>query len=214
MPNSGRGLSGAKRRIVERLKRADTASAPEMAAEFGLTDTAVRQHLEHLEARGLVERTALPASGRGRPPVRWRLTPAAEAHFADRHADLSVELIDGIRESLGDAALRSVLDRRAAQQVAAYAVELQPARDLASRVARLAELRTAEGFLSEAVVDQQSIVLLEHHCPISDAAMRCQHLCESELALFRSSLGPSVTVEREQHMLGGDQRCAYRITPA
>ena len=42
-------LSGAKRRIIERLKRADTATAPELAAEFGLTDTAIRQHMEALE---------------------------------------------------------------------------------------------------------------------------------------------------------------------
>ncbi|MFM7253066.1 MAG: hypothetical protein ACKO27_08375, partial [Ilumatobacteraceae bacterium] len=38
--------------------------------------------------------------------------------------------------------------------------------------------------------------------------------CDSELALFRTSLGASVVVEREQHVLDGDQRCAYRITPA
>ena len=31
-------LSGAKLRIVERLKRADTVTAPELATEFGLTD--------------------------------------------------------------------------------------------------------------------------------------------------------------------------------
>lgn len=214
MPQSGRGLTGAKRRIVERLKRADTATAPEIAAEFGLTDTAVRQHLEQLKAAGLVDRTTMPAAGRGRPPVHWRLTAAAEAHFANRHADLSVELIDGIRESLGEDALRRVLDTRAEHQLEAYAVELEPVADLGSRVARLAELRTAEGFLSEAVVDGDTMVLLEHHCPISDAASQCQHLCDSELALFRTSLGASVVVEREQHVLDGDQRCAYRITPA
>ena len=43
-------LSGAKRRIIERLKRADTATAPELATEFGLTDTAIRQHMETLES--------------------------------------------------------------------------------------------------------------------------------------------------------------------
>ena len=43
-------LSDAKRRIVERLKRVESATAPELAASFGLTDTAVRQHLEGLEA--------------------------------------------------------------------------------------------------------------------------------------------------------------------
>ncbi|MCB0922020.1 MAG: MarR family transcriptional regulator, partial [Actinobacteria bacterium] len=86
-------LSGAKRRIIERLKRADTATAPELATEFGLTDTAIRQHLEALEAAELVERSVAPAVGRGRPPVHWRLTEAATPLFADRHADLTVDLI-------------------------------------------------------------------------------------------------------------------------
>ena len=63
-------LSGAKRRIIERLKRADSATAPELAAEFGLTDTAIRQHLEALENAELVARVVAPSSGRGRPPVQ------------------------------------------------------------------------------------------------------------------------------------------------
>ena len=101
-------ISGAKRRIVDRLKRSDGATAPEMAAEFGLTDTAVRQHLEALEAAGLVERTtaaSAPTAGRGRPPVFWRTTSLVDTLFADRHADLTVELIASIREALGDEAL-------------------------------------------------------------------------------------------------------------
>ncbi len=61
-------LSEAKRRLLERLKRLDSATAPELAAEFGLTDTAVRQHLEALEHNGLVERApAVTPVGRGRP---------------------------------------------------------------------------------------------------------------------------------------------------
>ena len=39
-------LTDTKRRILDRLKRADTLTAPEVAADFDLTDTAVRQHLE------------------------------------------------------------------------------------------------------------------------------------------------------------------------
>ena len=53
-------LTDAKRRILDRLKRADTLTAPEVAAAFSLTDTAVRQHLEALEQAGLVERTSAP----------------------------------------------------------------------------------------------------------------------------------------------------------
>ena len=72
-------LSSAKRRIIERLKRADSATAPELAAEFGFTDTAIRQHLEALENAELVERVIAPSSGRGRPPVHWRLAASASS---------------------------------------------------------------------------------------------------------------------------------------
>src|SRR3979409_2568112 len=56
MTPSAEPLTGAKMRLVEYLKRVEAATAPELAATFGLTDTAVRQHLEALEAAGLGER--------------------------------------------------------------------------------------------------------------------------------------------------------------
>jgi len=208
-------LTDAKRRIVDRLKRVDTATAPELADEFGLTDTAVRQHLEALEENGLVERApSPPPSGRGRPPVRWQLTTLAAELFPDRHADLTVELIGSIREALGEDGLDKVLAARSINQLAAYKKALpDPAiTPVPVRVRRLADIRSAEGYLAE-VRDggDGSLLLLEHHCPVCDAASTCQGLCRSELALFRSALGEDVTVERVQHLLAGDQRCAYRI---
>ena len=207
-------LTGAKRRIIDRLKRVESATAPELAEEFGLTDTAIRQHLESLEAAHLVERTREPAVGRGRPPVHWRLTDSAAPLFADRHADLTVELIAGIREALGDAALQRVVDVRAGRQLEQYRVEMDAASTVEARLQRLADLRSSEGYLAEAVQLGGHLVLIEHHCPIRDAAEHCTHLCDAELSLFRTALGPGVSVDREQHLLDGDQRCAYRVTPA
>jgi predicted ArsR family transcriptional regulator len=193
-------ISGAKRRIVDRLKRSDGATAPEMATEFGLTDTAVRQHLEALEAAGLVVRSAstpTAAAGRGRPPVLWCATPLVDTLFADRHGDLTVELIASIREALGDEALATVVRARARRQLVAYQHELPAAGDPATTVTALAQLRSHEGY--------------EHHCPIRNAADHCSHLCDAELELFRDVLGPEAEVHREQHLIAGDTRCAYRI---
>jgi predicted ArsR family transcriptional regulator len=210
-------LTDAKRRIVERLKRVESATAPELAAGFGLTDTAVRQHLEALEALGLVERSASDPVGRGRPPVAWRLTPVATSFFPDRHADLTVELIGSIRDALGEKGLTKVLGTRAKTQEASYSKALPDPETtpLAERIARLAEVRTAEGYLAEAVAEPDGAVLLvEHHCPIADAARSCSGFCQSELELFRKVLGDDVVVERTQHLMAGDQRCAYRIRAA
>ena len=205
-------LSSAKRRIIERLKRADTATAPELAAEFGLTDTAIRQHLEALENAELVERVIAPSSGRGRPPVHWRLAASASSLFADRHSDLTVELIVSIRDALGEEALEAVVRTRAERQLATYRVAIDDTASLSDKVHRIAELRSAEGYLAEAVESDGHLTLVEHHCPIRDAADSCAGLCSAELNLFQKALGPDVTVAREQHLLDGGQRCAYRIT--
>lgn len=205
-------LSGAKRRIIERLKRADTATAPELAAEFGLTDTAIRQHMEALEAAKLVERAVVASNGRGRPPTHWRLAAAASVLFADRHADLTVELLASIRSALGEEALDAVVRTRAERQLANYRGALKGATTVTEKVQRLARLRNAEGYLAEAIEADDHVELVEHHCPIRDAADSCSGLCNAELDLFQKALGPTVVVAREQHLLDGGQRCAYRIT--
>jgi predicted ArsR family transcriptional regulator len=209
-------VSGAKRRLLERLKRVDSATAGELASDFGLTATAVRQHLEDLARTGLVEAVAAPPVGRGRPAQLWKLTPLAASLFPDRHADLTVSLLESIRETLGDAGIDAVVTARTKAQKAAYrAVLPDPATSsVADRVQALARVRSVEGYMAEAAKGQEdgSFVLVEHHCPICEAADSCQSLCRGELELFRTVLGDDVTVERTQHLLSGDLRCAYRIS--
>ena len=96
----------------------------------------------------------------------------------------------------------------------AYAAALAPATSLGERVARLAELRAAEGYMAEVSVESDGFLLVENHCPICAAAAACQGFCRAELQAFRDALGPGANVERTDHMLAGARRCAYRITAA
>ncbi len=206
-------LTDAKRRLLERLQRVDTATAGELAVELDLTDTAVRQHLESLQATGLVLRIDGVASGRGRPAARWRLAERAAEVFADRHADLTVDLLASIRDALGDEAIEAVVAARARRQVAQYQRVIGEG-PVAVRVQRLADRRSAEGYEADVRVDGDDLILTEHHCPVRSAAGACGELCRSEVEVFAGSLGVDVHVHREQHLLSGDQRCAYRITAA
>lgn len=158
-----------------------------------------------------MERSTGVSNGRGRPPTHWRLTSSAGSLFADRHADLSVELLNSIRSALGDEALDTVVRTRADRQLANYRVVLDDADSVTEKVRRLATLRSAEGYLAEAIEMDDHLELVEHHCPIQSAADHCSGLCSAELDLFRKALGPDVDVDREQHLLDGGQRCAYRI---
>ena len=206
-------LPDTKRRIVERLKRVESATATDLASEFGLTDTALRQHLDALEDSGLVTRSMAEPTGRGRPPVHWQLAPAATAAFPDRHGELTVDLLGSVRSTLGEQALDRVIAARSDRQAAAYAQSLAGSTTLGERLQRLADIRSDEGYLAEAVAENGTYLLIEHHCPIRDAAAACGALCSAELDVFQRVLGPTVKVTRVQHVLAGDRRCAYRVEP-
>ena len=205
-------LGPTKRRIVERLKRAD-AKVSDLARAFDMTEAGVRQHLDALADHGLVVSRPGAARGRGRPPTVWALTDLAQDLFPDRHDDLTVELITAVRTALGDQGLAAVIDARAEVQRAAYERAVPKRGPLRNRVDALARVRTTEGYVAEAIDDPDGagVLLVEHHCPICTAATACPGLCGSELALFREVLGSRVSVERTQHIVSGDRRCTYRI---
>jgi predicted ArsR family transcriptional regulator len=207
-----RNLGTTKRRIVERLKRAD-ATAGELAKVVDMTEAGVRQHLDALAENGLVTSHTRPAQGRGRPPTVWTLTDLAQDLFPDRHDDLTVELITAVRSALGDTGLARVIDARGEVQRAAYERAIPKRGSLRTRVEALAKIRLAEGYEAEVLDDPDGdgVLLVEHHCPICTAATACPGLCRAELQLFRDVLGPQVVVERTQHIIAGDRRCTYRI---
>ena len=205
------GLTEAKRRIVDALKRR-SLTGPELAARFEVSTEAIRQHLGDLADHGLVRSSTRATPGPGRPPVEWSLTELATELFPDRHADLTVSLLDAVRNAVGEEGLEAVVAERTAAQLAHYREVLAASDDPA---AALAAIRSDEGYMAELVdsTDGDGRLLIEHHCPICDAAASCQRLCLAELELFQSALGPSSTVTREQHLLSGDDRCVYRIRP-
>lgn len=211
---AGTSLSSAKRDLLEVLKRLGPSPARRIARALGISDVAIRQHLASLETAGLVRSHRQAPSGRGRPSVRWSLSARAEVLFPDRHGELAVGLIRAIRDAVGEGGLMRIVEVRARDQVNLYQSLMPPPRaSLKKRVEALAARRTAEGYMAEVVrVRPGEYLLVEHHCPICDAARSCTGLCAAELHVFRETLGDGVEVERTTHLLSNGDRCAYRIT--
>ncbi|MGZ3404651.1 MAG: helix-turn-helix transcriptional regulator, partial [Phenylobacterium sp.] len=126
---------------------------------------------------------------------------------------LTVEMLAAVRAEFGDEGVERLIARREADQAGAYAQALAAAQTFEARLARLTQLRAAEGYMAKwSREDDGSYLLVENHCPICAAAAACQGFCRAELTLFRSVLGPDVEIERTDHILAGARRCAYRVT--
>lgn len=207
------GERKTRRAIVKLLKTDGPLDSAQLAERLGLTAMAIRQHLYALQRERLVTAEERPVPI-GRPAKFWQLTREADRLFPEAYAELSVALIDALQDTFGAEGLNRVLNSRCAQQRTAYAQRIRSAAPLEKKLNELARVRTEEGYMAEVrPEDGGSYLLIENHCPICAAANACQGFCATELDLFRSVLGPGVEVERVEHIVSGDQRCAYRITP-
>ena len=207
------GESKTRRAVVKLLKTEGAMDALRMAARMGLTPMAVRQHLYQLQREKLVtaEERRVPL---GRPAKYWQLTRAADRLFPDAYAEVSLALIEAVGDAFGEAGLKRVLQSRYVRQEANYLRRIGRSLSLNQKVRQLARIRTQEGYMAEVKpIGKGAYLLAENHCPICAAATACQGFCTTELDLFRAVLGPGVDVERTQHIVSGDRRCAYRITP-
>lgn len=193
------------------LKMHGALSSSALGKRLGITGEAVRQQLVRLAGQGLVAATS-EARGVGRPQQLWDLTDAAQARFPDTHADLTARLLDIIRTHMGEAALDTIINVREAETRARYQSELAGKQELREKVAALAALRSEEGYMADwREAKDGSFVLSENHCPICAAAAACAGFCRAELEVFRTALGPSVSIERAEHILSGGRRCTYLI---
>jgi predicted ArsR family transcriptional regulator len=200
--------------ILTELKRRGDGRADDLAKTLDLTPMAVRQHLYQLQDEGAVVCcTSAPASGRGRPAKHWELTEKADVYFPDTHRELSLDLIESIRELMGEDALDKLVSHRTERQEKRFQALLENCSgDLKCKLDIIARERTREGYMAEVQETQDGdLLLLENHCPICEAAKACSGLCRKELQMFRDLVGDDGTVEREEHMLRGARRCAYRV---
>jgi len=206
------GERKTRRAITKLLKTEGPIDSAQLAKRLGLTAMAVRQHLYALQSEGLVAAEERPVPI-GRPAKFWRLTPDADHLFPEAYAELSVALIDSVKDAFGDEGLERVLTSRCARQRTDYAKRIRPTAPLGKKLEALAQVRTEEGYMAEIRKEGEgSYLLVENHCPICAAANACQGFCSTELDLFRSVLGSGVSVERAEHIIKGDQRCVYRVS--
>lgn len=199
-------------RILFFLKSQGAASTARLAQLLETSAEAARQQVNKLVAAGWIEGRQEAASGVGRPRQNWVLTEAGNRRFPDAHAQLTAQLLDSVRAVFGDEGLDRLIGRREAEARLVYE-QTCTGKTLPQRLAQLAAIRSAEGYMARVEADGEGWRLIEDHCPICVAARSCQGFCRSELQLFQDIVGAGARVTREQHLLSGATRCAYRIVP-
>ena len=198
-----------RRMILNMLKIRGSLSVGEMAKELGVTEMAVRRHLNTLERDGLIS-SSLSRQAMGRPTNLYSLTHAADELFPKNYHHLLIDLLDEIEQDGSESeAVGKLFERRKQKLLQKYAPRME-GKGLEARVAELADIQNAGGYMVEWEKDEQGdFVFKEYNCPITQVANKYNQACQCELALFRDLLGSPV--ERTECLAKGGNQCTYRI---
>ncbi len=206
--------SALRRAILLQLRRAGPSTPDGIAVALGASRSGVAQQLRALDDAGLVARTT-ERHGVGRPRHVYDVTPGAQDLLPSNYDGLAKGLLAAILEVGGDSLLEDVFTARRRQTEARLRERMQEALPAAAsvvdRVRELARLQDELGYLSEVVINDGEIRLVQHNCAVFDVAQGTPAACAAELELFRGVLGADVI--RTQHIAGGDRCCDYRVTP-
>ena len=200
----------SQRKFLYLLKTRGPLSAAAISRTLGMTKEAARQMLHKLSDDKLVQ-CAAQTSGVGRPTNVWQLTDQGNTMFPDTHGELTVELLNHVRQLFGEEGMSRLIKAREQSTRTFYRSQIAEGETVEEKVKKLARLRSDEGYMAQWEKTDDGYLLIENHCPICAAAATCQGFCQAELTTFQSVLGPEVTVERTDHIIAGARRCAYRI---
>jgi predicted ArsR family transcriptional regulator len=211
------GDEPTRERVVRSILVNGPSTAADLAERLDLTPAAVRRHLDHLLARGVLEmRQPRPtaARGRGRPAKLFAITEAGRDHFDQQYDDLAVQALRYVAETGGDEAVLEFARRRVAfierdyAAVTAAEPELTPAEALArvlSSEGYAASVRSLPLLDGLAAAEQ----LCQQHCPVSHVAHEFPQLCEAETEAIARVLGRHV--QRLATIAHGDGVCTTCI---
>ncbi|RKO71745.1 transcriptional regulator [Sphingobacterium puteale] len=198
-------------RILMLLKMRGEVTAAQVATELLITKEGARKHLLNLANQGLIESYAR-SEGIGRPSTYYCLSALGLSKFPDSHADITVQLLQSIKQLLGENALDLLITDRETKVYQRYKNALSGMETLEKKLDMMATKRTEEGYMAEWKKEAESYLFIENHCPICAAATECQGFCRSELHNFQQLIGPSYTINRIEYIIEDGTRCTYRIT--
>lgn len=181
----------------------------ELKRALRLTDTAVRRHVQKLQADGLV--SCFPRAQKiGRPENIYRLTEKATTdYFPTGYEELSSRVLDTIFNTDGHKGSFEFLlatNRILIQEMSPKFAN----RSLEDRVQLLAEHFRSNGYMTDIrKLPAGRFFLYHQNCAIFNLASKYRQLCFMELKLIEALAGTKVT--RRQYIFKGHPFCGYLI---
>lgn len=199
-------------RILAHLQRHGEATIRELEELLEISTTAVRDHLTHLEARGMVG-TRLVRQGPGRPKLVYSLRPRVHELFPKEYGKLVILLLRELATREDTKQLQVLLGAVGAQMAKEYSTQIGDG-GIEDRLQRLYTDIAERGIPID--MDAQDGTEVTHMqlyaCPYHDVAREYPAICEMERAMFEQVLGKRIQLQGT--IREGKRNCCFVVDRA
>lgn len=195
-------------RVILSLKSKGPLSLKELSEELGISKMAVLNHIQSLEAKGMIARHLVKSSV-GRPHYAFVAKEASKHSIASSEDSMLEGLIDYMERTGNSKLALDFLKERYDNVRTTYGERLARVKP-EKRVEALADFREEENYYPELKsTGNGTYELLEFNCPIYRISKRIGAACSLETQLFSSVLDMDVSSTHRQ-VDGGDV-CRFLI---
>ncbi len=187
----GYSTASAAGQILQYLQRNNEATVKELAALLGVSATAVRDHLVHLQAEGLVDARS-ERYGPGRPRLVYTLSEQARSRFPKQYDRLITGLLRELIAFEGAEKVEQLLERVSRRLAEEYAGQMEGT-GMAERLDELRSLLEQRGVPAEVAEARDGIRLFA--CPFYDIAQDHPEVCSMERQMIEYVLGEKLALE-------------------
>lgn len=214
LPAPGSHEGSTRAAVARVLMEQGPVTAAVVAGERGLTEAAVRRHLDALIADGEAEsrapsRSAGRPRGRGRPAKEYLLTDTGRVRFGHGYDDLATSALRFLAETAGPDAVDAFARRRVHDLLGADIGAVTAPATPQHRAEALARVLSARGYAAQTRRGGLGVQLCQHHCPVAHVATEFPELCEAETRAFAQLLGTHV--QRLATIARGDAACTTHV---
>ncbi|WP_071393674.1 helix-turn-helix transcriptional regulator [Bacillus tuaregi] len=196
-----------KEQILALLKQYGSLTIMELSNELGITEMAVRRHVQTLERDKLI-RSNVKKQTMGRPSKVYELAEQGENFFPKKYKELSLEILKGLKEAGHENLINEIIQKKREQFLEQYKLEHKN-ETLAVKLESLKRIQEREGYMPQIEEHEGKLHFKELNCPYVELAKEFPAICQAEREFIKQFLDADLTTLSS--MADGHTCCHYSI---
>ncbi|WP_338449288.1 winged helix-turn-helix transcriptional regulator [Niallia oryzisoli] len=196
-----------KEQILALLKQYGSLTIMELSNELGITEMAVRRHVQTLERDKLI-RSNVKKQTMGRPSKVYELAEQGENFFPKKYKELSLEILNGLKEAGQEDLIKQILEKKREQFLEQYKLDHKQ-EALAEKLESLKRIQEREGYMPQIEKQDGKLHFKELNCPYVEIAKEYPGICQAEREFIKKFLDADFTTLSS--MAEGHTCCHYSI---